>query len=40
MLTQAVDDYLVVRRAAGFALKTTEQYLEVLAKLRIEAGFC
>jgi integrase len=27
MLTQAVDDYLAVRRAAGFKLKTTERYL-------------
>ncbi|MEA3276898.1 MAG: integrase, partial [Pseudomonadota bacterium] len=27
MLTQAMDDYLAVRRAAGFKLKTTERYL-------------
>jgi len=32
MLTQAVDDYLVVRRAAGFALKTTEQYLRYFVR--------
>jgi hypothetical protein len=27
MLTQAVDDYLAVRRAAGFKLQSTERYL-------------
>ncbi len=30
MLTQAVDDYLAVRRAAGFKLNTTERYLRYL----------
>ena len=33
MLTQAVDDYLAVRRAAGFKLKTTEQYLRYFVRL-------
>ena len=32
MLTQAVDDYLAVRRAAGFKLKTTEQYLRYFVR--------
>ncbi len=32
MLTQAVDDYLAVRRAAGFELKTTEQYLRYFVR--------
>lgn len=31
MLTQAVDAYLVMRRAAGFKLKTTERYLRYFA---------
>ena len=32
MLTQAVNDYLAVRRAAGFTLKTTERYLRYFVR--------
>ncbi len=38
MLTQAVDDYLAVRRAAGFKLKTTEQYLRYFVRFARARG--
>jgi len=38
MLTQAVDDYLAVRRAAGFKLKTTEQYLRYFVRVARARG--
>lgn len=38
MLTQAVDDYLAVRRAAGFKLKTTEQYLRYFVRFADARG--
>jgi integrase/recombinase XerD len=38
MLNQAVDDYLAVRRAAGFKLKTTEQYLRYFVRFADARG--
>ena len=38
MLTQAMDDYLAVRRAAGFKLKTTEQYLRYFVRFADTRG--
>jgi integrase len=38
MLTRAVDDYLAVRRAAGFKLKTTEQYLRYFVRFARARG--
>jgi len=38
MLAQAVDDYLAVRRAAGFSLKTPEQYLHYFVRFASARG--
>jgi integrase len=38
MLTQAVDDYLAVRRAAGFKLKTTARYLRYFGRFADARG--
>jgi integrase/recombinase XerD len=38
MLTQAVDDYLAVRRAACFKLKTTERYLRYFVRFADARG--
>ncbi len=38
MLTQAVNDYLAVRRAAGFTLKTTELYLRYFVRFAEARG--
>jgi len=38
MLTQAVNDYLAGRRAAGFKLKSTEQYLRYFVRFADAQG--
>ena len=38
MLVQAVDDYLAVRRAAGFKLKTAERYLRYFIRFADARG--
>ncbi len=38
MLTQAVDNYLAVRRAAGFKLKTSERYLRYFVRFANARG--
>jgi len=38
MLTQTIDRYLAVRRAAGFRLRTTEGFLRCYARFAAERG--
>lgn len=38
MLAQTVDDYLAVRRAVGFKLKTTELYLRYFVRFADARG--